>query len=201
MIKLFLFDLGGVIIEVHEEKYFRYLSSINKVSPDLTRAIINRSGQQLELGRMDLSKFQAEIGKELGIPGRKIGWFTFFKKHATLDKGTMAIVKSLKDNYKIAFLSNVDKWRYNFIVKRMFRDVLHLFDYKFASFALGMVKPSPMIYKKVLKDMHMKPSEVIFIDNNLNNVVGARSVGIRSLQFTNSKKLKLDLKKLRVKLN
>ena len=149
---------------------------------------------------MTLPKFQRTVGKAFGIPNGKIAWLSFFKKNASLDRHTVKIVKDLKRNYKIAFLSNIDRDRYNYMLKHILNKVLYLFDYKFASFGLGIVKPSPQVYKKVLKATHLKPSEVIFIDNNLDNVVGARSVGIKSLQFTDIKNLKLDLKKFGIKL-
>lgn len=200
MIKLILFDLGGVIVEVPEHKYFEYLSSINRVTPFLAEMMITRSVRPLESGRMSLPRFQREMGMELGIPSNKIGWLTFFKKNAKLNLSMIALVKDLRNGYRIAFLSNVDRWRYDYMMKHILNNVQYLFDYKFASFKLGAVKPSPLIYKKTLEAMRLKPSEVLFIDNNLENVVGAATVGIRSLQFKNIKRLKSDLKKLGIKL-
>ena len=200
MIKLVLFDLGGVIIDIPEYRYFRYLSRINRVSPYLAERIIVRSAPLLESGKMSLAKFQEDMGMEFGIPSSKIAWLSFFKKNAKLNSKTIEVVKELKKNYRIAFLSNVDRWRYDYLAKHILNKVLYLFDYRFASFKLGIVKPSPLAYKKVLKAMRLKPSEVLFIDNNLENVMGARSVGIRSLQFSNIKILKLDLKSFGIKL-
>lgn len=200
MIKLILFDLGGVVVKLPEHKYFEYLSDINNVSPYLAERVLISSAALLESGKIRLYEFQRAMGKEFGIPSNKISWLSFFKKNASLDWRTVEIVKDLKRNYKIAFLSNIDKGRYDYMLKHILNRVLYLFDYKFASFKLGIVKPSPLVYKKVLKAMHLRPSEVIFIDNNLDNVLGARSVGIKSLQFTNARKLRLDLKKFGIKL-
>ena len=200
MIKLILFDLGGVIVRIPEEKYFKYLSKINRASSFLAETIINRSVGPLESGRMSLSKFQAEMSREFGVPSNRIGWLSFFKKHAELDKNMINLVKGLKSNYRVAFLSNVDKWRYDYMMEHILDRVAYLFDYKFASFKLHTAKPSPLIYEKVLGAVRLKPYEVLFIDNNLENVIGARSVGMPALQFSNIKNLRLDLKRFGIKL-
>ncbi len=195
-----MFDLGGVVIKIPEYRYFNYLSSINRVSPYLAERIIGISAPLLESGRISLYEFQSNMGKEFGIHSSKVGWLSFFKKNAELDADTIAVVKALRHNYKIAFLSNIDRWRYDYATKHILVKVLYLFEYKFASFRLGAVKPFPRIYKKVLKTVHLKPSEVLFIDNNFENVEGARSVGIKSIKFSTAKKLVLDLKKFGIKL-
>ncbi len=200
MIKLIIFDLGGVVISIPEYKYFDYLARENDVSPYLVERIISISAPVLESGKISLSEFQDNMGREFGMPSGKVGWLTFFKKRAKLDEDVITIVESLSKNYKIAFLSNIDKWRYDYVIKHIMAGVLHLFSYKFASFRLGSVKPSPRIYREVLKRTGFRSSEVIFIDNNYENVEGARSVGMKSIKFSNPKRLALELKKFGIKL-
>jgi FMN phosphatase YigB (HAD superfamily) len=48
--------------------------------------------------------------------------------------------------------------------------------------------------------MRIKSSQALFIDNQIENVVGARKVGIKSIWFKNSKDLKEKLKKMKIRL-
>ncbi len=47
--------------------------------------------------------------------------------------------------------------------------------------------------------MRLRPEEVVFIDNDVHNVYGARKLGIRSVHFTGVVALKKDLKRLGLK--
>ena len=196
MIKVVLFDIGGVIIKIPENRYYKYLSEVGSDSSRIAECIINKNGPQLESGAMSINRFNNIMSKELGIPKNKVGWLAFFKRFGKLNNGITGVIKSLHKNYKIGFLSNVDKSRYTYALKHQMRPILYLFDYKFASFELGTVKPSHLIYIKVCRLINAKPSEVLFIDNNLDNVISAKEVGMESLHFTTIRKLKLDLKHL-----
>jgi FMN phosphatase YigB (HAD superfamily) len=48
----------------------------------------------------------------------------------------------------------------------------------------------------MLNDIRKKPEECLFIDDQENNVVMARSLGIKSLLFTNYETLFLEMKEL-----
>ena len=68
---------------------------------------------------------------------KALAWEAFFKKNAKLNLSMIALVKDLRNGYRIAFLSNVDRWRYDYMMKHILNNVQYLFDYKFASFKLG----------------------------------------------------------------
>lgn len=48
---------------------------------------------------------------------------------------------------------------------------------------VGCLKPTPEIYKHLLHDYQLIPSETLFIDDHLPNVEGARNTGMHALQF------------------
>jgi putative hydrolase of the HAD superfamily len=45
---------------------------------------------------------------------------------------------------------------------------------------MGLVKPDPAIYHRVLKEQGFSPSQVLFFDDNLANINSAKSIGIDS---------------------
>jgi putative hydrolase of the HAD superfamily len=56
-----------------------------------------------------------------------------------------------------------------------------------------MIKPEKEIYLATLNLLKVKSEEEIFIDDRQKNVDGGESVGIKSLLFTTTKKLREDL--------
>ncbi len=199
MKKLILFDLGGVVNEYSEELYYDYFYRLNGFTKKKVDMALGKSVNRIESGSISLSEFERQVAKKFGIRPNQVKWMEFFKKMARLDDCVIGLIKELKPRYKVAFLSNIDKWRYGYAMGHIYKKVLWLFDYRFASFKLGTVKPNPHIYREVLKRMGLKPSEVLFVDNMARNVRGARSVGIISVHFTGIKKLKVQLKRLGIK--
>lgn len=57
----------------------------------------------------------------------------------------------------------------------------------------GYAKPEKECYKILLDKYKLIPSECIFIDDNLQNVEVARTLGIQSIQFTDFESLKYDI--------
>lgn len=200
MIKLILFDLGGVVVDLPNHKYYEYLSKVSGISASEVKIRIKVDSLPLERGEISLKSFIDDVAKDLGIKKRQVLWLQNFKERGFLNKDVTAIARKLKKNYKIAFISNIDRERYMYGVKHQMKSILPLFDYKFASFKLKELKPSPLIYKKVLNITRLKPNEIVFIDNDMHNVYGARKLGIKSIKFTSASALKKDLKRLRIKL-
>ncbi len=57
-----------------------------------------------------------------------------------------------------------------------------------------MKKPSPEIYRILLRRYSLKPEECLFIDDNPANVAAGEAEGIRGLVFTSVEQLRMDLR-------
>jgi putative hydrolase of the HAD superfamily len=64
---------------------------------------------------------------------------------------------------------------------------------RFYSCRLGLTKPDPAIYRKVLQAIGASPGDVTFVDDRPPNVAGAAAVGLRALLFTDPATLAADL--------
>lgn len=199
MIKMILFDLGGVVIDIPNEKYYSYLSKVGAIPVKEAELRLEPSVVAFERGDMDINKFNHIVADDMGIKRNQVLWLSHFKQIAKLNRETAQIIHRLKKNYKISFLSNVDKYRYEYGIQSILKGLMPFFSYTFASYKMGVVKPSPLIFEKVLKIMRLKPSEVLFIDNDIRNVYGAKQVGINAVHYTTTFALKKDLKRLGIK--
>ncbi len=59
-------------------------------------------------------------------------------------------------------------------------------DGEYYSCNIGHAKPSAEFFEHVLGDVRLSPGQVLFIDDQPANVAGARAVGLRAEQWTNS---------------
>jgi FMN phosphatase YigB (HAD superfamily) len=75
-------------------------------------------------------------------------------------------------------------------------DWLNQFDHQTFSAEVTLVKPDPEIYEHSLRGVGVAPSEALFVDDKEPNVLGARAVGMRAIQFRSVEQFAVDLGKL-----
>jgi putative hydrolase of the HAD superfamily len=95
---------------------------------------------------------------------------------------------------KTALLSNMphDMIRY---VRRHF-DWLDQFDHQTFSAEVCLIKPEAAIYEHSLRGVSVAASEALFVDDREVNVEGARTVGLRAIQFRSVDQFADELEKL-----
>ncbi len=101
-----------------------------------------------------------------------------------IDQELLDFAESLKPEYKIGLLSNawVDARNrlgslYHFI---------DIFDVSIFSAEVKMRKPEKGIYLLMLDKMKAKPEKCIFIDDFMENIEGAKKLGIQTILFKNT---------------
>ncbi|OGM79397.1 hypothetical protein A2366_00195 [Candidatus Woesebacteria bacterium RIFOXYB1_FULL_33_9] len=68
-----------------------------------------------------------------------------------------------------------------------------IFDKLYCSSQLGISKPNSRIFKYVLDDLKIKPREMLFIDNQDNNIESAKKLNINTILFSTIDKLMINL--------
>jgi epoxide hydrolase-like predicted phosphatase len=98
----------------------------------------------------------------------------------------LAWARRLRSHYRVAILSNSadgarreEEARYGF--SRVFDPIVY-------SHEVGLAKPDPRIYDLACDLLHCTPDEVVFIDNLVENVIGAREVGMHAIHHTDTAK-------------
>lgn len=74
----------------------------------------------------------------------------------------------------------------------------HYFKVAFSSCYLGLRKPEPAMFSRVLDILGCLPKRVLFIDDREENVVVARSAGMKAIHYTGLEPLRAELKTLGV---
>lgn len=195
--KVVICDWGGVV-ESHSDVYSVFQSSI-----DLIKLYTNEYSDE-EILRIFSKCSHNKDGKEMGILGTLEDTYEWidrindkFKINVSYDQfiedyrkthdkiysyqGVVEFIKSIKNNCKIAILSNlmlIDKER---IDKHM---GLSDFDYVFLSFEMGLRKPNDEIYLKVQEALKVNPKNILLIDDTKENIETAKRLGWNTCQAT-----------------
>ena len=85
---------------------------------------------------------------------------------------------------EIYAMSNISREDWAFLSTKM--PDWSIFNRVFTSGHAGMRKPDPAFYHHVLKETKLSPEEILFIDDKMENVLAAKSLGIPSLVFDNN---------------
>jgi len=186
MIKNFVFDIGGVILDNSKEVLQNYLNKDETEVKELTKIVYGSSSfRKVLLGDMS----QTECMKQLMIQYleykediEKILSVSHQNKILPLKKETLDIIFKLKEmNYKLYLLSNLTEETYNYIKDEL--NILNVFDGGIFSFKDKLLKPHHEIYELLLQRYNLNKEETIFFDDILKNVEAGNKLGIKSIQF------------------
>lgn len=185
MIKCIMFDLSGVVTladaKTDDQQPLRLAAMANTKDMEKITEVSNIAKKMRE-GRISVYKFEEEVAAKLGLSRTSVHkeWEEFSKRYIRIDSKMVALLKELKKRYTVALLSNMDRSRY-----AHFRKALNfsIFDYVFVACYIKKYKPGRDIYEYVLKKMHLKSNEVLFVDDRMHNIEGARAAGMNTIHF------------------
>jgi putative hydrolase of the HAD superfamily len=100
----------------------------------------------------------------------------------------VALIHRISANYRLYLLSNTNSIHFDSYVSafraRHDEDFIDLFTSLFLSFEMGLHKPDPEIYRRVLQEGEMIPSETLFIDDAFVNVQAAAAAGMKAFHLS-----------------
>jgi HAD superfamily hydrolase (TIGR01509 family) len=183
MLKLAMFDIGGVLIAYKGSWYREYLSSVSGMGENEFHADIDAGITGMELGSMSLELFEKKIAERLGIATKEVDYVGFFEKNASLNYELLDFVRELHTRVKTAWLSNIDPYRYA-AAERMLGEGKGFFDKHYASFAMGVRKPERQIYVSAVEPFAVRYEDVSFVDDLEENVEAAAKLGINAIRYS-----------------
>ena len=198
MIKTIFFDIGGVLIDIHPERTYQYLSD----SADVEVSMIKESfpwdaHDQYERGIMNNEDWFITYKESLPQPCclKRSDFWNAWKLLLGEEKNTVNILEALNKQYSIWLLSNTNpKHIQDEIEKRyLFPSLVNGAVY---SFDVGVRKPEKEIYEIAMQRANANPQECLFIDDLLENIQAAKQIGIEGVHFISSEQLKQELVRL-----
>lgn len=176
--RLLLFDLGGVLVD------YDPIGPLTALLPERAdhHRIVRRWAEreelrQLETGRCPPERFASAVIDEFEL---RLTPEEFLANFALWDRGPLpgavALLKSLRGRLRLACLSNNNPvhWGRLCTVFGIDRE----FDATYLSHEIGVMKPDRRAYEHVLAAERVPAEGVVFLDDNTDNVAGARAVGL-----------------------
>lgn len=183
-----VFDLGGVLIDYDLQ---RCLDSFRKLGFTQIDHYVNPYTQsgffaQIENGTVTPAQWYAMIDREVGhhIDPQRIdeALCSFL---IDIPDYKLDMLRDLRrQGYRVCMLSNTNvimfEWMKQHVFNKQGLTVLDYFDRLFLSYEMKMVKPNEEIFRKMLADEEMVPTETLLIDDGEANVAAASALGIHS---------------------
>ena len=151
-----------------------------------------KSANLATIGKVSAEDHQQTILKNLNLP---LDSFSIFEDEFwggdRLDSHLVEFIQSLRGEYRTVLLSNAwDNLRE--LLEGLWK-IDGVFDDIFISAEMGFAKPDPASYKVVIDSLGQDPSEMIFLDDFVENVKAAREARLNAIHFRNRDQALADL--------
>ncbi|KAB8310572.1 glucose-1-phosphatase [Erwinia endophytica] len=186
---LYIFDLGNVIVDIDFNRVLGVWSDLGRV-PLATlqnHFTLGESFHRHERGEISDEDFAAQTCDELDLALSfeqfTAGWQAIF---VGVRQDVLQIMKMLRDRgERVVILSNTNALHCSFW-PALYPEVQSAADKLYLSQEMGMRKPEARIYQQVLYEEGFTAEQTIFFDDNLENIEGARALGIQSIHVTDA---------------
>lgn len=183
-----LFDFGGVLVDLNKQRCIDNFAAMGlDVKPYLGAFFQNGPFSLLEQGRLSIPEFCAalrKMGNNPAVTDEMIvsAWKSFL---VGIPVERLELLKKIKQHYSVNLLSNTNWIHWQQAVDELFPktdlSVNDLFDQVFLSCELGIEKPAPELYAKVVEAMGVPAGEILFFDDSEVNCESARRCGLQAL--------------------
>jgi len=190
-IKAVVFDFGNVIINIDTERTFAAFAELTFKSAERVKKLFAEAAifEKYETGFYSDDEFRDVVRQTLSYPlnDQEIdaAWNALL---LDVPAKRLAYLENLRFRYPVYLLSNtnaihIEKCQQYFRARYNIADFRTLFSKVFLSYELGLWKPDYRIFRKVLEETGFKPEEVLFLDDNADNIDAARDMGIRGIKI------------------
>lgn len=183
----FLFDLGGVIVDLQRDACLQAFDAIGiDIRPFIGTFRQGGVFSQLEYGEIGISEFCETLrtmsGNAEATDERIVAaWEAYL---AGIPEERLELLSNIRRNYPTYLLSNTnavhwEQTRRDFLSQGG-RDVADYFEATFLSYELHLQKPDPAIYRAVIGRVGGAPEEILFLDDSEENCRVARECGLQA---------------------
>ncbi|CAI7630045.1 unnamed protein product [Penicillium pancosmium] len=175
---MILVDLGGVLF--HPPVQCTLATADSSVT--LGRIMSTSAWMDYEVGKLDDEQCFNKLAEQFGFKASDLKAMIHNLRETTAyDKETLFTFRTLKrtPGVEIVLVSNISAMDYQALRKTFDDEFWSTFDHIFTSSMLGVRKPSPRFYRHVLRALRVEPQNTFLIDDRQENVLSARSIGMR----------------------
>ena len=195
-INALLFDLGGVIVDLDYNKTIKAFEAIGLEDAENLYNQFNQSKifDEFEIGSISREEFidllQEKIPQKVSQSKIKEAWNAMI---LGFEKSKLEQIERYCEKIPCYLLSNTNEIHLEYIQTLLqevpFKNLELLFTKCYYSHIIGKRKPHRETFEWVLNDMGSSPEEVLFIEDSPQHIRGAEKAKIKTLHFTNGRRL------------
>jgi glucose-1-phosphatase len=189
-VKNLIFDLGGVILDLSVDHTIQSFSDFSGMPKARVKELFQTTTafEEFEKGLISVTEFREAVRKTYAVA----------VDDATFDAGWNAmllgipmkkleLLLSLKERFQVYLLSNTNDIHLSYINEQMLPSITGTnsldpyFHRTYYSHHMKMRKPDAEIFEQVLNDNNLQPHQTLFLDDNADNIAGAKRLGIQTL--------------------
>ena len=175
MIRAIAFDCFGVILNDYGHNWV----DSSGLAPQ-AQAEVHRLFRERDLGQLDGDEYYAHVAKVAGIDAAVLK----AKEHgvAPLEPMLLSYIKNdLAKRYELYVASNASA---SLLTELLHQDGFDgIFKQVFVSSEMGVVKPRPEFYAKLLATVDVPAAEILFVDDRKPNADAAVSAGMQGYHY------------------
>jgi 2-haloacid dehalogenase len=199
-INTIIFDLGAVLVDWNPRYLYRKIfSSEEEITWFLENICTSEWNEKQDAGRSFEEGTQELVAQFPEYASAIQAWYDRWQETIQGDiPGTVEIFQELRQRQRFKFygLTNWSEQTFPWALQRF--EFLHWFDGIVVSGVEKTRKPFPEFYQILFDRYQVNPSEAIFIDDNINNIVGGKDVGLHTIHFQSPEQLRSDLRQWRL---
>lgn len=190
MLKNYIFDLGGVLLDIRIQNANKQLAALGLSATELAAgSSLYKLMENYQLGWISTKDFCKQVASKcsagttpldieqawnsicIEIPGRKLE--------------ALRRLRQTEGVATVSLLSNTNALHWEFCCKNWFNangnKLEDFFDRIFLSHELHLQKPDPEIFKTATRELGAAPAETIFLDDIEANTAAAAACGLQTL--------------------
>jgi HAD superfamily hydrolase (TIGR01509 family) len=180
-VEVVLFDLGGVLIEVPGVRVMLELTGIESEAELWRRWLTCRWVRRFESGGCSEIEFAAGVVADWQL---ELGAAAFLEAFRDWPAGPLPgaaeLVTQTRASVATGCFSNTNALHWHEHMAAW--PLAGLFDHRFLSFELGLVKPDLAAFAQVAGMLDVPAGRVLFLDDNAVNVAGAAAAGFQAIR-------------------
>ncbi|MDE3130304.1 MAG: HAD-IA family hydrolase [Acidobacteriota bacterium] len=178
-IAIVLFDIGGVLARFSGLEVLRELTGSASEAEVAARWLASPWVRLFESGGCTDEQFAAGVVTEWELPYSGPEFLAIFPTWLGEPfDGAEQMLRETSARAGVGCLSNTNALQWRGKISRW--PLAAYFAHRFLSFELQAVKPDAVIYQRVIARLPVTADRVLFLDDNLPNVEGARDAGLRA---------------------
>ena len=182
-VEALLFDMGGVVIEIDFDLAIQSWATQSRLSLDEVRSrfAMDAAYERHERGEIDASEYFEHLRNQLELDASDeeiaVGWNAIYVGEIT---ESIRDVASAKENLPCYLFTNSNP-THQVAWLSIFPEMIATFDKVFVSSEMGLRKPERAAFDAIAEAIGIPLSAVLFFDDTLENVEGARDAGLQAV--------------------